>query len=93
MYLSVLVIAFQSPMQFKGPCERTHQDSVIDALRIRPCVETLLNPEWIETMVRKAGSCPGCRDRAPRKIQEYTKELAVPLDEIISQIGLEIKSY
>jgi hypothetical protein len=65
---------------------KDYQDSVIDALRIRPCVETLLNPEWIETMVRKAGSCPGCRDRAPRKIQDYTKELAVPLDEIISQV-------
>ncbi|KIJ65528.1 hypothetical protein HYDPIDRAFT_27529 [Hydnomerulius pinastri MD-312] len=72
---------------------KDYQDSVIDALRIRPSVETLLNPEWIESMVRKAGSCPNCKDRAPRKLEEYAQELAVPMDEIISQIRLEIKSY
>ncbi|KAF9240596.1 hypothetical protein BU15DRAFT_73827 [Melanogaster broomeanus] len=59
---------------------KDYQDCVIDALRIRPSAATLSNPEWIETMVKKAGSCLNCRDRAPGKMQEYAKEIAVPLD-------------
>jgi len=72
---------------------KSYQDSVIGALRVRPCAETLMNAEWLEGLVRKAGSCPNCRDRVPRKMEEYAKELAVPINEIISDIHLEIKSY
>lgn len=71
---------------------KSYQDSVIDALRIRPCAETLMNAEWIEGMVRKAGSCQNCRDRAPRRMEEYAKELAVPINEIISEVCALIRS-
>ncbi|KAH7890885.1 hypothetical protein F5I97DRAFT_1839644 [Phlebopus sp. FC_14] len=72
---------------------KDYQDNVIDALRIRPCVDTLLNQEWIDSMVRKAGSCLSCRDRAPSRLAEYAKDLATPVDEIISEIRLEVKFY
>lgn len=69
---------------------KEYQDSVIEALRIRPSVESLLNPEWIDSMVKRAGSCIGCRERAPRKFAEYAKELAFPVMEIILEIRLDI---
>ncbi|KAG6334362.1 hypothetical protein ID866_4723 [Astraeus odoratus] len=72
---------------------KEYQDSVIEALRIRPCTETLLRREWIDAMVRKAGSCQNCRERAPRKLAEYVKELATPVEHIISDIRLGLKSY
>ena len=72
---------------------KSYQDSVIDALRVRPCAETLMNPEWIEGMVRKAGSCQNCRDRAPRNMAAYAKELAVPINEIISDVCAFIRSW
>jgi len=71
---------------------KIYQDSVIDVLRVRPCAETLMNAEWIEGLVRKAGSCPNCRDRVPRKMEEYAKELAVPINEIISEVCASIRS-
>lgn len=67
---------------------REYQDSVIEALRIRPCVETLLRQEWIDVMVRKAGSCQTCRERAPRKLAKYAQELATAVEAIISLVGL-----
>ncbi|KAG1719584.1 hypothetical protein EDD22DRAFT_330536 [Suillus occidentalis] len=69
---------------------KEYQDSVIDALRIRPSVESLLNPEWIDSMVKRAGSCIGCRERAPRLFAEYAKELAFPVMAIILEIRLDI---
>ncbi|KAG2742332.1 hypothetical protein P692DRAFT_20879453 [Suillus brevipes Sb2] len=69
---------------------KEYQDSVIDALRIRPSVESLLNPEWIDSMVKRAGSCIGCRERAPRMFAEYAKELAFPVMAIILEIPLDI---
>jgi hypothetical protein len=69
---------------------KEYQDSVIDALRIRPSVESLLNPEWIDSMVKRAGSCIGCRERAPRLFAEYAKELAFPVMAIILEIPLDI---
>lgn len=69
---------------------KEYQDSVIDALRIRPSVESLLNPEWIDSMVKRAGSCIGCRERAPRMFGEYAKELAFPVMAIILEIPLDI---
>ncbi|KAG1907956.1 uncharacterized protein F5891DRAFT_1135784 [Suillus fuscotomentosus] len=69
---------------------KEYQDSVIEALRIRPSVESLLNPEWIDSMVRRAGSCIGCRERAPRALAEYAKELAFPVMAIILEIPLDI---
>lgn len=71
---------------------KSYQDSVIDVLRVRPCTETLMNAEWIESMARKAGSCPNCRDRAPRRMEEYAKELAVPINGIISEVCALIRS-
>lgn len=73
--------------------QKEYQDSVIEALRIRPCVESLLRREWIDTMVRKAGSCQNCRERVPRKLAEYVRELAIPVEQIISEFRLELKSY
>lgn len=73
--------------------QKEYQDSVIAALRMRPCVETLLRREWIDAMVRKAGSCQNCRERAPRKLAEYVKDLATPVEQIISEIRIELKSY
>lgn len=69
---------------------KSYQDSVIEGLRVRPCAKTLMNPEWIEAMVRKAGSCPSCKERVPRKMEEYTKELTVPISEIISEVCASI---
>ncbi|KAH7922627.1 hypothetical protein BV22DRAFT_1070130 [Leucogyrophana mollusca] len=69
---------------------KEYQDSVIDALRVRPCAESLLNPEWIESMARKAGSCATCRERVPRKMEEYVRDLTVPVNEIVSEIKLQI---
>jgi len=69
---------------------KEYQDSVIEALRIRPSVESLINPEWIESMVKRAGSCISCRERAPRKFAEYAKELTFPLTAIILEIRLDI---
>jgi hypothetical protein len=66
---------------------KEYQDSVIDALRIRPSVESLLNPEWIDSMVKRAGSCIGCRERAPRMFAEYAKELAFPVMAIILEVS------
>lgn len=71
---------------------KSYQDSVIDALQVRPCAETLTNAEWIEGMLRKAGSCQNCRDRAPRNMEKYAKELAVPINEIISDVCVFIPS-
>ncbi|KAG0709451.1 hypothetical protein DFH29DRAFT_231276 [Suillus ampliporus] len=69
---------------------REYQDSVIEALRIRPSVESLLNPEWIDSMVKRAGSCIGCRERVPIKFAEYVKELAFPVMAMILEIHLDI---
>jgi hypothetical protein len=69
---------------------KEYQDSVIEALRIRPSVESLLNPEWIDSMVKRAGSCTGCRERAPRLLAEYVKEIDFPIMAIIVGIPLEI---
>lgn len=69
---------------------KEYQDSVIDALRIRPSVESFLNPEWIDSMVKRAGSCIGCRERAPRMFADYAKELAFPVMAIILEIPLDI---
>ncbi|KAH7915255.1 hypothetical protein BJ138DRAFT_1170011 [Hygrophoropsis aurantiaca] len=69
---------------------KEYQDSVIDALRVRPCAESLLSAEWIESMSRKAGSCVTCRERIPRKMEEYVRELAIPVNEIVSEIQLQI---
>ncbi|KAG9313116.1 hypothetical protein JVU11DRAFT_6566 [Chiua virens] len=70
---------------------KNYQDCVIDALRVRPCAETLANAEWIDGMVRKAGSCQGCRDRAPRRMEQYARELIVPINEIISEVRVIIQ--
>ncbi|EGN96995.1 hypothetical protein SERLA73DRAFT_185259 [Serpula lacrymans var. lacrymans S7.3] len=70
---------------------KEYQDSVIEALRARPCAETLLNQDWIDAMVKKAGSCTNCRDRAYRNMADFVKEFAEPVDNIISQIELEVK--
>lgn len=69
---------------------KEYQDSVIEALRVRPSVENLLNPEWIDSMVKRAGSCIGCRERVPRTFAEYAKELVFPVMAIILEIRLEI---
>jgi len=66
---------------------KEYQDSVIEALRIRPSVESLLSPEWIDSMVKRAGSCISCRERAPRKFADYAKELASPVMEIILEVS------
>jgi len=66
---------------------REYQDSVIETLRIRPSVESLLNPEWIESMMKKAGSCINCRERAPGKFAEYVKELAYPVMAMIVEVS------
>ncbi|KAG2042723.1 hypothetical protein BDR03DRAFT_931618 [Suillus americanus] len=69
---------------------KEYQDSVIEALRIRPSVESLLNPEWIDSMVKRAGSCIGCRERVPRMFAEYAKELVFPIMAILLEIRLDI---
>ncbi|KAL4062574.1 hypothetical protein V8B97DRAFT_2023156 [Scleroderma yunnanense] len=72
---------------------KEYQASAIEALRIRPCVETLLRQEWIDTMVRRAGSCQNCRERIPRKLATYVRELAIPVKQMISEVHFELKSY
>ena len=67
---------------------KEYQDSAIEALRLRPCVETLLREEWIDTMIRRAGSCQNCKERVPGKLVEYVKELAIPVQQIISEVCL-----
>lgn len=70
---------------------KEYQDSVIEALRLRPCIETLLRQEWIDAMVRRAGSCQNCRERVPRKLAEYVRELTIPVEQIIFEVCLLYK--
>ncbi|KAG1734079.1 uncharacterized protein EDB91DRAFT_1329974 [Suillus paluster] len=69
---------------------KEYQDSVIEALRTRPSVESLLKPEWIDDMVKRAGSCISCRESAPGKFAEYAKKLALPVMGLILEIPLDI---
>lgn len=69
---------------------KEYQDSVMETLRIRPSVESLLNPEWIDSMVKRAGSCISCKERVSRKFAAYAKELAFPVMAIILEIRLDI---
>ncbi|EIW75085.1 hypothetical protein CONPUDRAFT_85425 [Coniophora puteana RWD-64-598 SS2] len=72
---------------------KEYQDAVVYALSFRPCAETLLNSDWLDAMLKKAGSCPNCRERVPQRMAVFVKDLTILVDEIVADVPLGINFH